>query len=57
MYPAQNQVLTQLSYLLVRFAQEFEIIDNRDEVYEYLERVTMTVERENGAKIAAKQII
>lgn len=57
MYPAQNQILTQLSYLLVRFAQKIEVIDNRDEVYEYLERVTMTVERENGAKIAAKQVI
>ena len=52
MCPAQNQVLTQLAYLLVRFAQEFRSVENRDEVYEYVERVTMTVESRNGVKVA-----
>lgn len=54
MCPAQNQVLTQVSYLLVRFVQEIRELENRDEVEEYLERVTMTVESKNGAKIAVK---
>jgi cytochrome P450 len=56
MCPAQNQVLTQVSYLLVRFAQEIRSLENRDEVEEYLERVTMTVESKNGAKIAVKRL-
>lgn len=54
MCPAQNQVLTQVVYLLVRFAQEFETIENRDPVIEYLEKVTMTVESKNGVKIALR---
>ncbi|KAM0151694.1 hypothetical protein ACHAQE_008401 [Botrytis cinerea] len=56
MFPAQNQVLIQLSYLLVRLAQEIQLIENRDEVLEYLERVTMTVESKNGAKVAVKHV-
>ncbi|ESZ98484.1 hypothetical protein SBOR_1146 [Sclerotinia borealis F-4128] len=50
MCPAQNQVLIQLSYLLVRLAQEIQLIENKDEVFECLERVTMTVESMNGAR-------
>lgn len=34
MYPAQNQVITQLSYLLVRMAQNFQAVENRDIVWE-----------------------
>ena len=52
MCPAQNQVVTQLAYLLVRFAQEFEKIESRDPVLEYYERATMTIESKNGVKIA-----
>ncbi|MCJ1354704.1 MAG: hypothetical protein MMC33_004693 [Icmadophila ericetorum] len=52
MCPAQNQVLTQLTYLLVRVAQEFQFIENRDEVYEYVEQVTLTNESKRGVKIA-----
>jgi cytochrome P450 len=55
MCPAQNQVLIQLSYLLVRFAQEVEIVENRDEVWDYLERITMTVESKNGVKMVVKR--
>ncbi|KAF7952101.1 uncharacterized protein EAE97_001598 [Botrytis byssoidea] len=54
MCPAQNQVLIQLSYLLVRLAQQIELIENRDEVFEYLKHVTMTVESKNGTKIAVR---
>ena len=52
MCPAQNQVLTQLSYLLVRIAQEFRAIENKDETLEYVEEIKMTVESRNGVKIA-----
>jgi hypothetical protein len=41
---------------LIRFAQEIRSLENRDEVEEYLERVTMTVESKNGAKIAVKRV-
>lgn len=54
MCPAQNQVLTQVSYLLIRFAQEFRVVENRDEILEYMERVSMTVESRNGTKIALR---
>ncbi|KAL9107959.1 MAG: hypothetical protein Q9227_007174 [Pyrenula ochraceoflavens] len=55
MCPAQNQVLTQLAYLLVRFAEEFEGLENRDPVLEYVEKVRMTVESRNGVKIAVRR--
>lgn len=52
MCPAQNMVLTQVSYLLVRFAQTFAKIECRDPVKEYVEQISMTVESRNGAKLA-----
>lgn len=51
MCPAQNQVLTQLSYLLVRMAQNFQVLENRDPVWEYIEDIKMTVESRNGIQI------
>lgn len=55
MCPAQNQVLTQLSYLLIRFAQCFDGLDNRDPVVEYFERVSMTVESRNGVQVSVSR--
>ena len=52
MCPAQNQVLTQMAYLLVRLAQEFNAIRNGDEVLEYVEEIRMTIESRNGVKIS-----
>lgn len=52
MCPAQNQVLTQVSYLLVRMAQKFRAIENKDSVWEYEEEIKMTVESRNGVKVA-----
>ena len=52
MCPAQNQVLTQMAYLLVRWAQEFSAIRNGDEVLEYVEEIRMTVESRNGVKVS-----
>ena len=56
MCPAQNQVLTQLAYLLVRFAQEFKSIENRDEVFDYFEVISMTHESKNGVKIGVTPV-
>jgi cytochrome P450 len=52
MCPAQNQALIQLAYILVRFAQEFKAVENKDEVFEYLESVALTVESKRGVMIA-----
>ena len=42
MCPAQQQVLTQVAYLLVRLVKEFRAIENRDDVLEYVEEVKIT---------------
>ena len=52
MCPAQGQVLLQLTYLLVRVAQNFRGIENRDEEIAYLEETKLTSESRNGVKIA-----
>ena len=52
MCPAQYQVLTQVSYLLVRMAQVFQAVENRDSVWEYVEEIKMTVGNRNGIQIA-----
>ena len=50
--PAQQQVLTQAVYVLVRLVREFAGIENRDPTLEYVEMTKMTVESRNGVKIA-----
>ena len=50
MCPAQNQVIAQLSYLLVRVAQIFQAVENRDSVWECKE-IKMTIESRNGVKV------
>jgi len=50
--PAQHQVLIQASYVLVRLVQEFERIENRDPVQEYIEITRMLTESRNGVRIA-----
>ena len=50
--PAQQQVLTQAVYVLVRLVREFAGIENRDCMREYVELTKMTVESRNGVKIA-----
>jgi len=50
--PAQQMVLTQYGYLLVRFIQEFEGIENRDEEIKFVEEHRMTKQSRNGVKVA-----
>jgi cytochrome P450 len=52
MCPAQQQALTQMGYILVRLTREFEIIENRDEVFEFVEEHVATVKSRNGVKVA-----
>lgn len=50
--PAQQMVLTQVAYLLVRLAQEFKGLENRDEVEEYVGEIKATTQSRNGAKVS-----
>ena len=53
--PAQQQALTHAVYILVRLTQRFERIENRDPVFEYLERFNMGFESRNGVQVAFGQ--
>lgn len=50
--PAQQMVLIQYGYLLVRLMQEFERMDNRDETLKFVEEHKMTKQSRNGVKVA-----
>jgi len=50
--PAQQTIVTQYSYLLVRMAKLFERVDNRDEVLEFFEKHNSTISSRNGVKVA-----
>jgi cytochrome P450 len=52
MCPAQQMALAQVTYLLVRMAQGFKAIINRDDVFEYVEEIKMTISCRNGVKIS-----
>lgn len=50
--PAQQQVLLQATYVLLRVVRKFEWIENMDEVAEYVELQRMAIESRRGVKIA-----
>ena len=50
--PAQQMVLTQFAYLLARFVETYARMENRDEVWEYVEDVVFTKRSRNGVKVA-----
>ena len=50
--PAQQQVLTQGMYLLIRLVLEFEAMENRDPCLEYVELIKMLCESKNGVQVA-----
>lgn len=50
--PAEHQVLTQCVYLLVRLAQEFESMENRDPCITYVEQLKIMTESRNGVQVA-----
>ncbi|KAF2126178.1 cytochrome P450 [Dothidotthia symphoricarpi CBS 119687] len=49
--PAYQQVYLQSTYILIRLTQEFESIENRDPVLEYVELDRNLTESRNGVKI------
>ncbi|KAG5946943.1 hypothetical protein E4U53_006504 [Claviceps sorghi] len=50
--PAQQQVITQSVYLLVRMVRQFEMIENRDPCLEHVEKLKIMVESRNGVQVA-----
>jgi cytochrome P450 monooxygenase len=50
--PAQQQVLLQATYVLLRVVREFEWIENRDEIEKYVELQRMAIESRRGVMIA-----
>ena len=50
--PAQQQVLIQATYVLLRIVWEFRWIENRDEMDEYVELQRMAIESRRGVRIA-----
>ena len=51
MCPAQQMVLTQTAYVVVRILQEFQSLENRDSQREYVEAFTFTMESKNGVQV------
>ena len=50
--PAQQQVLTQATYLLVRLVKAFESIENTDPVEKYVEFTKLTTQSRHGVQVA-----
>ena len=56
-YHAQQMLVTQYRYLLVRMAIMFERIDNKDEVLELIAEHNIAITSRNGVLIAASAIL
>ena len=52
--PAQQMVLTQYAFVLVRFLQKFEEIENRDPENAFVEEIKFGKKSRNGVKVAFK---
>ena len=50
--PAQQNVLTDVSFVLVKLLQEFRACENRDECMKYVEEHVFIKESRNGVKVA-----
>ncbi|EPE24762.1 Cytochrome P450 [Glarea lozoyensis ATCC 20868] len=49
--PAQQNVLTDVACIMVRLMQKYKALENRDECYEYVDRIVFTRESKHGAKV------
>lgn len=50
--PAQQNVLTDVCYVLARLTREFKVCENRDGCLEYFDKIVFTRESKNGVKVA-----
>jgi cytochrome P450 len=53
--PAQQNVLTDVAYVLVRLGRQFKGLENRDERVEYVDKIVFTRECRDGVRIAFAQ--
>ena len=49
--PSQQMTMIQYAWILIRFVQQFEAIDNRDEVFEFVEDIKFGKQSKNGVKV------
>ncbi|CCD48984.1 hypothetical protein ACHAPF_000710 [Botrytis cinerea] len=49
--PAQQMALTEISYLVVRFMQEFKSMENRDPEKKFVAGMKLSMESKNGVKV------
>lgn len=50
--PGQQLALTEMGYTIIRILREFQAIENRDPVWEFVELWKISTESANGAKVA-----
>jgi cytochrome P450 len=48
--PAQQNVLTEVGYVLTRLMQEFRTCENRDQCFDYVEEQIFTKQSRNGVR-------
>ena len=49
--PGRQLALTEVAYVLARLAQEWKVIECRDEVSEWVEEMKITASSKNGVKV------
>lgn len=52
MCPGQQLALTEIAYTVVRMLREFQALENRDPVWEFVEEWKLSTESANGTKVA-----
>ncbi|KAL9633074.1 MAG: hypothetical protein Q9164_004916 [Protoblastenia rupestris] len=50
--PAHQMTITQFAYIITRLVREFETLENRDQVLEFVEEYTFSKRSQNGVKVA-----
>lgn len=53
--PAQQMVLTQYAFILVRFLARFETLENRDPVVDFVEEVKFGKQSKRGVQVAFRR--
>lgn len=52
--PAHQMTVTLLAYIITRLVREFEAIENRDPILEFVDEYTFSTRSRNGVKIALR---
>ena len=54
--PSQHMTLTQYAWILIRFAQRFETIDNRDPEFDFIEDIKFGKQSKNGMQVSFETV-